>query len=217
MDYTCWIIYTFDLIGTAAFAFSGGLRALDRRPDFIGILILAGVTAIGGGMIRDGILGNQARVLTDANYMYVILASVICLYCFPRSFWKRLNLFQYFDAFGFGAFSGVAANLGVQDPSMNCFAVMILAVLTGCGGGVVRDVMIDKPSLPLSDELYVIPVIIGAMALMVVHYFGWCGEANELIGFLTAFVLTTGLRIFAIRRDIRLPRILIPPIGKDSK
>ncbi|MDO4575666.1 MAG: trimeric intracellular cation channel family protein [Planctomycetia bacterium] len=208
MDTTHGIIYILDLIGTSAFAFSGALRAMDRRPDFIGMLILGGVTAIGGGMIRDALLGNRAGVLVDANYMYVILASILVLYWFPSSFWKRNNLFNYFDAFGFGVFSGVAANIGVHDPELHFLSVVILAVLTGCGGGVIRDVIIQKPSLPLSDELYVTPVILGALSLVLVHHCGWGGPWNELCGFLSAFFITTGLRLVAIYYDMRLPRVL---------
>ncbi|MDO4569700.1 MAG: TRIC cation channel family protein [Planctomycetia bacterium] len=208
MSTTQIIIYSLDLIGTSAFAFSGALRALDRRPDFIGVLTLAGITAIGGGMIRDGILGRQAAVLSDPVYMYVILASVVAIYLFPGSFWKRANLFNYFDAFGYGAFAGVAANIGVHLPGMNIFSIFILAVLTGCGGGVVRDVIINKPSLPLNDELYVIPVLFGATALYCVHYFQLCApDCAELFGFLAAFFITTGMRLAAISFNLRLPRV----------
>lgn len=217
MDCTLFVIYALDLIGTSAFAFSGALRALDRRPDFVGISILAGVTAIGGGMMRDAILGRQAAVLTHPAYMYVILGSVLVLYLFPRSFWKRGNWFKYFDAFGYGVFAGVAANIGVK-LDMNLFSVMTLAVITGCGGGVIRDVIIQKPSLPLSDELYVIPVLLGSIALFCVNRYQWGAGLPmdvELIGFLTATILTTGLRIVAIRCHWRLPRVWYSALTKD--
>ncbi len=209
MENAQFVIYMFDLIGTAAFAISGALRAMDRRPDFIGMLLLAGLTAIGGGMMRDAILGREAAALSDPNYMYMILIPVIFLYFFPSSFWKRADLFNYFDAFGYGAFAGIAANIGVHN-GMNLFAVMILAVLTGCGGGVIRDVIIGKASLPLSDELYVIPVLCGSAAL----YFLNCipistitPQKMNILGFLTAFLITTGWRIVAISWNIRLPRV----------
>lgn len=203
------VTYIFDLVGTAAFAFSGALRAMDRRPDFIGMLLLAGLTAIGGGMIRDAILGRQAAALSDPAYMWMILASVVMIYFFPSSFWKRADLFNYFDAFGYGAFAGVAANIGVQN-HMNLFAVLILAVLTGCGGGVLRDVIIGKPSQPLSDELYVIPVLFGSTALYFLnaHPIPTLGpDQMSVLGFLSAFLITTGLRLAAISWNLRLPRI----------
>lgn len=209
MEHAQFIIYMFDLIGTAAFAFSGALRAMDRRPDFIGMLLLAGLTAIGGGMMRDAILGREAAALSDPNYMYMIFLPVVFLYFFPSSFWKRADLFNYFDAFGYGAFAGIAANIGVHH-GMNIFAVMILAVMTGCGGGVIRDVIIGKPSLPLSDELYVIPVLCGSAAL---YFLNTCvlptvtPDQMNILGFLTAFLITTGWRLVAISWNIRLPRI----------
>ncbi|MDO4627996.1 MAG: TRIC cation channel family protein [Planctomycetia bacterium] len=209
MDNAHLVIYTFDLVGTAAFAFSGAIRALDRRPDFIGMLLLAGLTAIGGGMIRDAILGREAAVLSDPTYMWTILASVILIYFFPSSFWKRANLFNYFDAFGYGAFAGVAANIGVAQ-DMNLFAVLILATLTGCGGGVVRDVILGKPSQPLNDELYVIPVLCGASALYFLNQAqipNLTASQIQVLGFLVAFLITTGGRLVAISWNIRLPRV----------
>lgn len=204
-----FIIYAFDLIGTAAFAFSGALRAIDRHPDFIGMLLLAGVTAIGGGMIRDAILGREAAVLSDPLYFWMILAPVILIYFFPSSFWKRAGLFNYFDAFGFGAFAGVAANIGVQ-LEMNLFAIMLLAFLTGCGGGVVRDVILNKPAQPLSDELYAIPVFFGALALYLLNIYPpptLAPEQIRVLGFLAAFLITTGWRLAAISWNLRLPRV----------
>lgn len=209
MDYPQLIIYFFDLIGTAAFAISGALRAMDRRPDFIGMLLLAGITAIGGGMIRDAILGREAAVLSDPAYFWMILAPVTLIYFYPSSFWKRADLFNYFDAFGYGAFAGVAANIGVQ-LEMNLFAVLVLAVLTGCGGGVVRDVILSKPSLPLNDELYVIPVLLGATALYLLNscpILPLSPERMNLWGFLAAFTLTTGGRLAAIILKLHLPRV----------
>lgn len=209
MDWPQLVIYGFDLIGTAAFAISGALRAMDRRPDFIGMLLLAGITAIGGGMIRDAILGREAAVLSDPAYFWMILAPVVLIYFYPSSFWKRADLFNYFDAFGYGAFAGVAANIGVQ-LGMNLFAVLILAVLTGCGGGVIRDVILSKPSQPLNDELYVIPVLLGATALYLWNWFPVLPLSSEQMktwGFLIAFILTTGGRLVAIVWNIHLPRV----------
>lgn len=211
MDYTREIIYTLDLFGTAAFAFSGALRALDRRPDFIGMLILAGVTAVGGGAMRDMLLGRQAAVLGDLNYSLVIVATVLVMFLFPSSMLRRHDLFKYFDGIGLGVFSGIAAGLAVNwETPMNPFSVMILATLTGCCGGVLRDVMIQKPSLPLGDELYVTPVLIGAAGLMIAHKM----QVGELGEFFTACILTTGIRFLGIMFDLRLPRIMHSEHGR---
>ncbi|MHB1034948.1 MAG: trimeric intracellular cation channel family protein [Pirellulales bacterium] len=198
------VIYAIDLFGTASFAFSGALRAMDRRPDFVGMLILAGATAIGGSTLRDVVLNRDVMILQDWGYPLVILASVIVTFFFPASVCRRESVFKYFDAVGIGVFSAITASVTWQTPGINPLSVLFIATFTGCAGGVIRDVLINKPSLVLENELYVTPVIVGAAGLMAVRWLG----AGELAGFATAMLLATGIRIVAILRNWRLPRIL---------
>ncbi len=197
-------IYVIDLFGTASFAFSGALRAIDRRPDFVGMVLLAGATAVGGGVLRDIILRREAFIVHDWGYPAVILASVVVTFLFPAMVVAREKLLRYFDAVGLGVFSAVTASALWQTPGTNPLSVLFIATFTGCAGGVIRDLLIDKPSLVLQNELYVTPVVIGAAGLMLVCSLG----AGELTGFFTAMLLTTILRCVAIYRDWRLPRIL---------
>src|SRR5512135_1160055 len=101
------IIYAIDLFGTASFAFSGALRVIDRRPDFVGMLMLAGATAAGGSVLRDVILNRDVAMLRDWGYPIVILASVVVTFLFPRELIRRESIFKYFDAIGLGVFSAI--------------------------------------------------------------------------------------------------------------
>lgn len=196
------ILYALDLMGTAAFAFSGALRALPGRPDIIGMTVLAGATAIGGGAIRDLMLNRTPQMLHDWAYPLVILASALVTFLFPLSVQKKARFFAYFDAVGLGVFSAIGANLALS-AGMNPLSVLFIASITGAGGGVVRDVLLNEPPLVLYREVYITAVLLGAGGLLIVR---WCG-AGELPGFLAAFVITTATRFAAIHWNWALPRV----------
>jgi uncharacterized membrane protein YeiH len=197
------VIYAVDLVGTASFALSGALRAADRKPDFVGMLILATATAVGGSVFRDVVLNRDVVILRDWGYPLVIIASTAVTFLFPGSVGRRETLLRYFDAVGLGVFSAFTASAACSMPGINPLSVLLVATLSGCAGGVVRDLIIRKETLILANELYVTPMIIGAAALMVVRALG----AGELAGFSVAMAVTTGIRLCAIRFNWRLPRL----------
>ncbi|MDB5319079.1 MAG: hypothetical protein JWN40_710 [Phycisphaerales bacterium] len=206
-------IYAVDLLGTASFAFSGALRAIDRRPDFVGMLILASVTALGGGVLRDVILKRDILFLHDFAYPLMVLLSVIAVTMFPAHLLRRERVFRYFDAVGLGVFSASTAAVTWHTPGVNPLSVLFVATATGCAGGVVRDLMIEKPSLVLANELYVTPAILGAAALIFAEWLG----ATALVALFIAMSLTTAIRIMAIRWEWRLPRIPLPLTINDQR
>ncbi len=194
-------IYALDLLGTASFAFSGVLRGFERRPDFIGMVILAGVTALGGGIVRDAALNRQASMLADPNYLIVILASAALAFMFPSRLVRRELFFKYFDAFGLGVFSAIGAGLA-WDQGLNPISVLFIAGITGAGGGVIRDVLLGEMPLVLYKDVYILAVAIGAGGLMAVRAMG--GSPNA--GFLTAMIATFAIRTLAIHYNWSLPR-----------
>ena len=196
------LIYFLDLVGTASFAFSGALRGIDRRPDFVGMIVLAGATAIGGGVVRDLILGRMpVAALEDMNYGLVILACAAITFFFPSVLKRRENLFQYFDAVGLGIFSAIAASFG-YDRHLNPVSLLLVSTITGCGGGIIRDVLLGRMPVVLYREVYISAVVAGAIALMGVRYFG----GNQAAGFVTAMIVTTVLRVISIIKHWSLPR-----------
>jgi uncharacterized membrane protein YeiH len=197
------VIHVVDLLGTASFALSGALRAADRRPDFVGMLILAASTAVGGGILRDVVLKRDIVFLQDMGYPLVIVLSVTAVFLFPLHLIRRERVFRYFDAIGLGVFSASTAAVTWHTPGVNPLSVLFVATATGCAGGVVRDLMIHKPTLVMANELYVTPAILGAAALMVAERLG----AGPLATFAAAMIVTTTLRMLAIRFEWRLPRI----------
>ncbi|MDR1383445.1 MAG: trimeric intracellular cation channel family protein [Planctomycetaceae bacterium] len=197
-------IFVLDLFGTGAFAFSGALRVVDRRPDFVGMLILATATAIGGGIFRDVVLNRDPVALTNIGYPLVILFSTFVTFFFPVSILRHTTLFKYFDAIGLGAFTAFTAQIA-WNMHLNPFALITIAGFSGCAGGVIRDVTVQKPTIVLDNDLYVTPAVLGSLGFMIVSSLG----GNHNIAAIIAFFLTTGLRIASVIWDIRLPRILL--------
>jgi len=208
------IIYAIDLVGTASFAFSGALRVLDKKPDFVGMLILASATAVGGSVLRDVVLSREVMILRDWGYPLVILFGTLVTYLFPASVRRRENLFKCSDAIGIGVFSAITASVTWNTPGINPLSVLLVASITGCAGGVVRDVMAGKTTLVLSNELYVTPIIIGAAALILVQSLG----AGTLTGLFTAMLVATTIRLLAIRFNWRLRRVPhLPDVAESDR
>src|SRR5262245_55589804 len=121
------LIYSLDLFGTASFAVSGALRAMHRRPDFVGMVILATAAAIGGGTLRDVLLRRDLVALRDAAYPTVILAATAIVFLFPRLLRPGMAAVRYADAVGLGVFSAITANLAWQTPGVNPLSALFLA------------------------------------------------------------------------------------------
>lgn len=203
------LMHVLDLMGTAAFAFSGALRSLPKRPDMVGMTILAGATAIGGGLVRDVVLQRPTPILADASYPLVILLSVAVAFFFPGRLLRHEKFFQYFDAVGLGVFSAIGAGLAM-DKHLNPLSVLFVAAITGAGGGIIRDVLCIQMPLVLYREIYILAVLAGAGALLAVRWLGGSQDA----AFVVAMALTTAIRVLAIRFGWRLPRV--NPLGGES-
>ncbi|HYE20161.1 MAG TPA: trimeric intracellular cation channel family protein [Tepidisphaeraceae bacterium] len=206
------ILYWVDLAGVAGFALSGALRAVDRRPDFVGMLILACCTAMGGGAVRDVLLGREVAFLRNGAYPVVVLLAVIAVCLFPATLVRRTRVFEYFDAIGLGVFTAVTASLTWRTPGVSAASVLMVATAAGCAGGVLRDLLIDKPTLILSNELYVTPAIIGAAAFISLERLGAHADA----AFIASIVVTTTLRTCAIRFGWRLPLVPGAHLGETN-
>ena len=138
-----WEVFSF--IGTAAFAISGALVAQEEKYDIFGVYILGMVTAFGGGALRNVLLGIPASVLWSQHFLFIV-ASVLITFIFFFSkmiipHWNRWG--TYFDAIGLAAFAIQGAMLAV-DMNMSLYTVMVAAVLTGAGGGVIRDLLAGR-------------------------------------------------------------------------
>lgn len=197
LDNADTIIFIMELIGTVAFASSGTLTALKQDMDIFGVNVLAIVTAVGGGVIRDLIIGRTPPVMF-LRPVYALVAMATCnllfliFYCNRRLLESSFivtyeKLMLLLDAVGLGIFTvtGVSAGMGTSY-SENFFLVTFLGVITGVGGGVLRDVLaIQKPYI-LVKHVYACASILGACACILLWPHGnipamWAGAAIVLI------------------------------------
>lgn len=207
------LLYAVDLAGTASFALSGALRALDRKPDVVGMLILASSAAVGGGVFRDLVLRRDVLFLQDGMYPLMILLAVAAVCVFPKWILRREKMFQYFDAVGLGVFTAFTAQL-THRAGVNPLSVLFVATFAGCIGGVARDLMMGKETLVMSNQVYVTTAIFGTAALILLDRFSNLPGS----GFWAAMAITTTIRWCAIAWDWRLPRLFdVPRASKPTR
>ncbi|PPA71975.1 trimeric intracellular cation channel family protein [Jeotgalibacillus proteolyticus] len=187
------------IIGTIAFAVSGAIIAMEEEYDILGVYILGIVTAFGGGAIRNLLIGVPVSALWEQGMFFQIaLLSITAVFLFPNNLlkhWRRWG--NFFDAMGLSAFAIQGALYAVaMDHPMS--AVIVAAVLTGSGGGIVRDLLAGRKPLVLRSEIYAVWAIIAGFAVGI-------GAASEPWQLYALFVLTTGLRVCSYVYKWRLP------------
>ena len=199
----------FDLIGLFAFGISGALMAIRRDYDVVGIAILAVITALGGGILRDLVLGDTPPpAFTEWEYLVVALAAA-AVACVAHPELERLTpTLLVFDAAGLGLF-GVAGTVKALDYGLAPVAATILGVTTAIGGGLLRDVIArETPALVRpGSELYAIPAVAGALAVAIT----WELNVYEpVLGFVIAAGVF-GVRLLALHRHWQGPRAMRRP------
>ena len=193
-----------NLVGTFVFAVSGALLAVRKNYDIVGMAVLAGITAIGGGVIRDLVIGAIPPVaFTDSSYFWIpLLATALTFFAHVQM--NRLNAaVLVFDAAGLAVFciSGTAKALNY---GLGPVPAAALGVLTAVGGGIMRDVLAhDEPSvLQAGSELYALPAFLGSAIVVVIPHLPI--DSSLAAGLTAVFVFT--LRLLALRYGWRAPR-----------
>ena len=190
-----------DLGGTFVFALSGAAVGVRHRLDLFGVLVLSFAAANAGGIARDVLIGaTPPAAIDDWRYLAVsLVAGVLTFYWYPVSDRLRSPVLVL-DAAGLALFavSGALKALAFQ---LGPVAAVLLGVMTGIGGGMLRDVLVSEVPAVLRSELYAIAALAGAAVVVLGHVLGLPSPASALAG----AVLCFGLRITAIRRGWRLP------------
>lgn len=188
-----------DLAGTAVFALTGALLAARLKQTFVTMAFFALVTGVGGGSLRDMLIGTPAFWLRDPWVAPTILATALIAWFTPRKWWEG-ELLEWADAAGLAAFAvlGTAKALAFGVAPM---PAAVLGIVTGCAGGVVRDVIAGVPSIIMRPELYVTAAAMAA-ALTVA---GTLGGLADPITWAAAWVAGFALRGAAIKWKLALP------------
>ena len=149
-----------DLGGTAVFAMSGALLAARLRQTFVTMVFFAFVTGVGGGSLRDLLIGAPVFWVRDPWVAPVVLATALTAWFTPRRWWDN-ELLEWADAIGLGVYAGLgtakALAYGIEP-----IPAVLMGVLTGCAGGIIRDVLAGRPSILMRPELYVTAAALAA-------------------------------------------------------
>jgi uncharacterized membrane protein YeiH len=195
--------YPLELIGTFMFAISGALAVRDREHDIFGAGFTGFITAIGGGTLRDVLLGSYPLVwIGDVYFLYAILAGVFTAFVFPRIMLKLRKTMFLFDTLGIGFFTvlGVekSLSLGVR-PEIAAIMGMFSAVM----GGVIRDTLVNEIPILFRKEVYASACLAGAILYLVLNYFGLHRDINLLV----SISVIISIRLIAVRYKLSLPRL----------
>jgi len=195
------VLYFLDLLGTAAFAASGALAGVQRRMDLLGVVVLALVTAVGGGTIRDVLLGSiPPFCFNDENYLYLSIVVALFVFYFHHSLDFLKRPLPYFDALGLGTFLVIGTGKALKYDAGFLVAVM-MGVMTATAGGVVRDVLSDQVPFILQKEIYATACIVGGILYYALYQVG----VNESLTAVIAAFLVVVIRVIAIHRHWSLP------------
>jgi uncharacterized membrane protein YeiH len=193
----------FELVGIFAFALSGAMMAIRKEFDVIGIVLLAGLTALGGGVLRDVLIGDTPPVAFERlDYLLVpAVATLLAIVAHP-SVHRLLRPLLVFDAAGLAVFS-VSGTLKAFDAGLHPLPAALLGVVTGVGGGLLRDVVSrEVPVLVRADsDLYAIPAAVGALA---VAFLADAGQYSTAVG-VGAALGVFGIRVAAMTFGWRAP------------
>ena len=191
MDY---FIITIDYVGTAVFAISGALAGMKRGFDPFGVFIMALVTAIGGGTIRDLLLGaTPVAWMLNPSYVYTIIGAVAFTYLFRRHMRKLRRSMFLFDTIGIALYTILGLQKALTFELGPVIAIM-LGVVSATFGGVVRDVLSSEVPLIFRKEIYASACLIGAILFVLID--SWLGQVP---GMVTAIIVVFLIRFLAVR------------------
>lgn len=193
------------IVGTIAFTFSGYLIGVRKHLDLLGVIIVSLLSAIGGGMIRDALVGRVPRVFYDSEPLLVISLTLLAAWLIRLQMRESELLGRLFivaDSIGLVAFSLTGATLGL-DMSLNAFGVVMLGFVTAVGGGMVRDMMVNEIPFILHKDFYGTVAILMAGGLLMLSHFGLQNNLTLQLLFWAGLLL----RLIAHWRELTLPKI----------
>lgn len=208
------IVTILELIGTAAFAASGAMVAIKKETDIFGVLFIAVTTAVGGGIFRDLLIGIVPPMAFQ-HYAYVSVALVTALGIFVyaclrrdkdhHQHWASIDrVNNVFDAVGLGAFTVIGMNTAiVAGFGNNVFLVVFLGMITGIGGGMLRDLLVREIPVVLTEQIYAVASLAGACAYELLYWFG----ANRLACALAGIAVIFAIRMISSGYRWHLPRV----------
>lgn len=192
-----------EIIGTIAFAVTGALTAIEKELDYYGICFLAAITAVGGGIIRDIVIDKDIPVSLD-NPVYVVISLVtaFAVILFYKKIVHMDRLITLCDALGLAAFTAIGSTAATDNGFNKLFIIIALAMLTGTGGGAIRDVCAGKVPFVFEKEIYAVASLIGAVVYAAAFRY-----TDVISAMYICFVVTFAVRMISVKKDIHLGKV----------
>ena len=197
------VIYVLDILGTFAFAISGALVALDKKFDIFGVIIIAFVTAVGGGILRDVLINaHPINWIGDLNYLYIIFSAVLFTFLFKSKIAHLSKTMFLFDTIGISVFTLLGLQKGLSY-DLHPIIAIIMGMISAVFGGVLRDVLTAKIPLIFEKEVYASACLTGGISYLILHYF----KVDENINFIISAIVIASIRAIAVKFHLELPKI----------
>ncbi|APZ47619.1 hypothetical protein BW723_15575 [Polaribacter reichenbachii] len=197
------LIYVLDILGTFAFAISGALVASDKKFDLFGVIIIAFVTAVGGGMLRDVLIdAHPINWIGDLNYLWTILTAVVLTFLFKSKIAFLSKTLFLFDTIGLSVFTLLGLQKGLNY-ELHPIIAIIMGMISAVFGGVLRDVLTNKVPLIFEKEIYASACLVGGVSYLCLSYFG----ISEDIVFIISASIIVIIRLIAVKFHLELPKI----------
>ena len=196
------LIHYFDLTGTVIFAVTGAVSAVKLRLDMLGVIVFALTVGVGGGIVRDTIIGaTPVAALQNEVYLIACIATGLLIFFISRHLVHHREIIMICDAFGLGVFTAIGAAKGIQY-GLGPAGVILCGMLSAVGGGILRDVMARKIPAVLVSDFYATASLIGGGIFVLLNKTG-CGYPAT---FITVSLLVIVIRLLAIHFHLQLPR-----------
>lgn len=206
------IIFIMELIGTIAFAISGALIAVRSSLDLFGVVFVGCITSVGGGILRDLVLGKIPPNIFS-NVVVLAIAAITSIVVFTVSYFnankfesleKRIeSINNFFDAVGLATFSTVGTEMACEAGFSDMAVLSIsMGLLTGIGGGIIRDILVDSTPYVLKKHIYALASIIGSTIYYLIRTNG-----NKILALIIAMPIIVIIRILAAKYHWKLPKI----------
>jgi len=197
------LIYTIDILGTFAFAISGALVASDKKFDIFGVLIIAFVTAVGGGMLRDILINaHPINWIGDLNYIWTIFLAVFLTFLFKSKIAFLSKTLFLFDTIGISVFTLLGLQKGLSF-DLHPFISIIMGMVSAVFGGVLRDVLTNKIPLIFKKEIYASACLAGGLSYLILNLVAIPKEINFIISASVIIII----RLISVKYELELPKI----------
>lgn len=192
-----------EIVGTVAFAVTGALVAIEKDLDYYGIVFLALMTAVGGGIIRDMIINlDLPAALQNPVYVIISIVTAGVVIMFYRHIIHLDRLITLCDAIGLAAFAAIGCSSATVHGFDQPFVIITLSLLTAVGGGMVRDLCAGRVPFVLEKEVYAVAALAGALSYIFTY-----GHTGRLVAMYICCAVTFGIRMICVKKDYHLRKV----------